>query len=56
MSILDFNELRIYVIFSFKICDPFNFLNPVKFINEQSKLFIINTVCLKVKFNFCSII
>ena len=50
--ILNFSELRIYVIFSFTSCDPFSFLYPEKLINEQSKLSISKTTSLKIKFNF----
>ena len=44
----NFNVFKIYVIFSFKICDPLSFLKPDIFKNEGLKLSKINLISLNV--------
>ena len=43
-----------YVILSFPNCDPFNFLNPVRFIAVQLKLLSKRKTSLKTQPNFFS--
>ena len=54
LSKSNFNIFKIYVIFSLKICDPFNFLNPEILTKEVLKSFKIKTISLKVHFWLCS--